>query len=31
MAPNYTQDELYLIASLPRTIGAAMAFDSSAD
>jgi hypothetical protein len=26
MAPNYTQDELYLIASLPHTIGAAMAF-----
>jgi hypothetical protein len=26
MAPNYTEDELYLIASLPHTIGAAMAF-----
>jgi hypothetical protein len=26
MASNYTEDELYLIASLPHTIGAAMAF-----
>ena len=26
MAANYTEDELYLIASLPHTIGAAMAF-----